>query len=156
MNVLSQNTSKNPNRRGLSMVEVIVAAGMLTVVMSAVTTMAFRIRGVHRQIARHQHAMTELENQLDKLTRSDAPSDINSLASLDLDPLVADSLGRPILRGQFIDDVHGRRISLRLTWPESRSGPPIELIGWMTPTHVASSASVEPAAAKTTAPEPQS
>ena len=131
-------------RTGTSMVEVLVAAAMLLVVMSFVSTAIYRIDLVWRDTARQRAALNELSNQLEQLTLlspEQLPAAIESLAPT---RMIGETLPGAQLSGELIEDSLGTRVVLRLDWHRKHPGNPVELAGWVT--HLdASSANGEPA-----------
>jgi len=121
------------DRRGLFLTELIVAAGILVVVMSVVTTLTVKNARL-RQDARHYRlAVDELSNQLDRLTSLDEASRQRALENLSPSPQIEDALPNPALKAETITDADGKRLVLRLSWDRPGKRMQVTLVGWINP-----------------------
>ncbi len=124
-------TGTNKDRRGVSLIELLVAAVVLVAVMSLVTSLCFRISLVWQEIGHRRVAVAELSNQLERLTRMD-PEDVPlALASLKPSALVEQTLLAPQLSGEMVESEIGHQIELQLNWRRRYPGKPVELVGWI-------------------------
>lgn len=118
-------------RRGFTLVELIVSASLLVVVMTFVTSLAFRIDQTWKQISHQRIAINELSNQLDRLTRLTPAELATAIDAIDVSPEARQTLLHPQLTAEEIDDELGSRVVLRLDWQRSIPGRPVELVGWL-------------------------
>jgi len=119
------------NRRGTTMLECVVAAGILVVAISTVTSLAFRVGRIWMDVARQRIAMNELSNQLEIITLLSVEEVPEAIDSLNPSPAATSSLVEPELSGELIQDELGDRIRLQLTWKASGPVHPVELTGWL-------------------------
>ena len=124
-------TGKSDFRRGLSLIELIVAAVVMVVVMNLVTTLCFRISLVWRDIGHHRVAVAELSNQLDRLTRMNSQQVLDAMKTLKPSELCERTLPEPQLSGELVQSEIGQQINLRLDWKRRHPGQPVELVGWI-------------------------
>lgn len=124
-------TRTNKDRRGVSLIELLVAAVVLVSVMSLVTSLCFRISLVWQEIGHRRVAVAELSNQLERLTRMD-PEDVpQALALLKPSSLLEQTLLTPQLSGDIVESELGHQIELQLNWRRRHPGKPVELVGWI-------------------------
>ena len=131
MKPMKSNTEKSKRRRGVTMIELVVAAVVLVVVMSSVTTLCFRISLVWQDIGQHRVAVAELSNQLDRLTRMNLQQVRDELQSLTPSELAQRTLHEPQLSGEMLPTEIGHQINLQLDWKRVNPGQPVELTGWI-------------------------
>ena len=129
---LTGSKSVSGRRTGTSMVEVLVAASMLLVVMSFVSTAIYRIDLAWRDTTRQRAAMNELSNQLEQMTLLSSEQLPDAMESLAPTPRIRQTLPGVDLSGELLDDALGTRIVLRLDWQRKYPGKPVELSGWVT------------------------
>lgn len=118
-------------RRGASMIELVVAAIVMVIVMSLVTTLCFRISLVWQDIGHRRVAVAELSNQLDRLTRMNPQQVRDELQTLKPSELSKRTLREPQLTGKMVQSDAGHQINLRLDWKRHQGGQPVELVGWI-------------------------
>ena len=119
-------------RRGVAMLELVVAAVVMVVIMSLVTTLCFRISLVWQDIGHQRVAVAELSNQLDRLSRMTPQQVRDELETLRPSELSKRTLREPQLSGEVVQSDMGHQINLRLDWNRGHPGQPIELVGWIT------------------------
>lgn len=126
-------TTRHRVRGGFTIIEVLVTAGLLTVVMSFVSSMVFRINNVWRDTGHQRAAMNELSNQLERLTLM-TPDEVSAaIDSLQPSDTVSRTLADPKFSGELIEDDWGHRIVLKLDWQRPYPGKPVQLVGWLPP-----------------------
>ncbi len=130
-------------RRGLSQVEVVVGAGLLTVLIGIIPSLNHHLQRVAKETRNYRIAVHELANRLDALTVLDGESLNAALVDLRVAPHVAESLGDPKLQAERINDANGARLVLTMQWTRTGSPPPLQLIGWL-PVDTGSDVSQEP------------
>jgi hypothetical protein len=119
------------HRAGLAMIEVVVAAGVLLVVMSFVSSLVFRIDFVWKDTGHHRAAMNELSNQLERLTLLSPDKISAAIEGLEPSEMVSRTLDKPELSGELVKDDWGDRIVLKLNWRRPYPGKPVQLVAWL-------------------------
>ena len=120
---------KNPN--GFTVTELIVCVAVLLTVMTVSTSMFFQTQRIWQDIRHHRIAVSELSNQLDRLTRLTQQELEAELAKLRPSALCAEALRDPELTGVVNDDSVGTRITLKIKWKRRHGEKPITLCGWL-------------------------
>ncbi|MEM1228080.1 MAG: hypothetical protein AAGJ40_20515 [Planctomycetota bacterium] len=118
-------------RRGTSMIDVVVSAGLLGVAMTFTTTMAFRTRSLWKDLRQSRIEIGELQRQLDYLCSMSRSGVEQKLTSLSIHPLVAHSIGQASITGRIINDSLGTRVRLTLTPDPALGGAARSLVGWL-------------------------
>lgn len=124
-------TAKHDHRPGVAMLELVVAAVVLVVIMSLVTTLCFRTSLVWQDIGHRRVAVAELSNQLDRLTRMNPQQARDELSKLKPSELSRRTLPEPQLIGEMVPSEIGYQINLHLDWNRAHPGQPVELCGWI-------------------------
>ncbi|TWT75409.1 hypothetical protein [Allorhodopirellula solitaria] len=122
---------RRDRRQGITMIECVVAASILLVAMSTVTTMAVRVGRLWSDVAHQRIAMSELTNTLESITKLPADEIDEALKELMPSSAVAASLDRAELTGERIEDEFGERIVLTLSWKAAHPIRPARLVGWI-------------------------
>lgn len=122
-------------RRGASSIEVVVAFTLLSVVLTAATSLVVRhgrLLQVHRD---YQVALDEVSNQLERLTAL-PPGDVPAaVAELKPSTFASEHLPGAELRGTIEPADLGQRVTVELTWDESQGrSTPVTLAAWILPT----------------------
>lgn len=120
-------------RQGYLMTELVVAAGLLITVMTLVASTATRIGRLWQETARQRTAVTELSNQLERLTLMPVERVREELNGLKPSAPAGAALPEPDLSGELVEDELGRRIVLRINWQRRHPGQPVEMVGWLSP-----------------------
>ena len=118
-------------RSGISMLELIASAAVLTLVMSMVTGMCYRISTIWKDVGHHRVALTELSNQLDRLTLMEVDEVRQELDSLGATTTCGRTLSDPQLTGELVETELGTQINLKLNWTRLNPGAPVQLSGWI-------------------------
>ena len=129
---LKIHSAKNNCRRGISLIELVAAAAATAVVMTLVTTLCFRISLVWQDVGHHRVAMSELSNQLERLTRMDVQQAATAMKTLEPSDLSKRTLRSPQLSGKLVQSDIGTQINLQLNWQRRHPGKAVELTGWIT------------------------
>jgi len=125
--------SGSTGRHGFTVTELIVAAGLLVVVMSIVTSLTVRSSRL-RQDARHYRlAIDELTNHLERLTALDETDLDVAITALAVSPQIQATLPNPVLSAKRQSDVGGARLVLQLAWDRLGKFAPVTLVGWVNP-----------------------
>ena len=124
-------TNRMSCRRGATLTELVVAAVVMVMVMSLVTTLCYRISLVWQDIGHHRVAIAELSNQLDQLTRMTPEQAREALDSIAPSELSQRTLRNPELKGSISPSEIGHRIQLELNWNRRHPGQPVGLTGWI-------------------------
>lgn len=116
---------------GFAMLELLVAAGLLTTAVSLVATCAVASQRLQRLQQQHTLAVDELSNQLERLTAL-TPNDVDStLQQLQPSEWAAERLPGATLTGERVTDEWGDRVELRLQWARAGSPGPLAAVGWL-------------------------
>jgi Tfp pilus assembly protein PilV len=118
-------------RRGVSTIEVLVAASLLMSVIGVSSSLVSRITKVYQATRHYQIAVNELANQMEVLTILSESEQKNTLKNLSLSPPVAEVLPNAKIEGRIIEDDSGARIVLSIRWERGSNAPPIELVAWL-------------------------
>lgn len=121
------------SRRGLSYAEVLVAATVLTTIMSLVTVSSFRISRVWKDVRQQQSALNELTSQLDRLTMLPAEQVADLLDSVEASDECKELLSQPKLSGRMKEQSpFGHRLTVSITWQNhaGERGNPLQLSAW--------------------------
>ena len=118
-------------RRGAMVMEMVVSCAVLITIMTFVTTLCFQVNRLWRSSGHHRVAMSELSNQLDRLTLMSVDEVKEEFESLEASELCSRTLQDPVLSGEVVDDQLGQRIILSLNWRRLNPGKPVELSGWI-------------------------
>ncbi len=128
---MNSSKAKFTCRRGVTMIELVVAAVVMVVVMSLVTTLCFRISCVWQDTGHRRVAVAELSNQLDRLTQMSPQQVRDALGTLKPSELSKRTLRDLQLAGELFQSEIGHRIHLQLNWSRRHPGRPVELVGWI-------------------------
>ena len=130
MNAQSQNR-RSQNRRGATILELIVAAVLISTMISVAAPLTIRISHLSRDSQQLQLATDEVSDQLERLVMIPDDRLEPELDSLKISSHIAEILPDANLTGEVIDDELGRRIRLRLDWQRRTKAPPVTLIRWI-------------------------
>ena len=123
--------SATSRRRGVTQVEVIVAAGLVVASLTFLPRIGYQLQRITKESKQYQIAIHELANHLERLTRNDPQPLEEALSQSTLAPYVIESLDGAKLDGRVIEDALGTRIELSLQWKRSGDPPPVKLVGWV-------------------------
>jgi len=118
-------------RRGLAMFELVTSAVAMVTIMSFVTTLCFRTSNIWKDIGQQRVAVSELSNQLDRLTRMKLPQIEKELQSLEPSGYCKKTLREAQLFGKLEQSDLGPHITLKINWKRRFAGKPIALVGWV-------------------------
>jgi hypothetical protein len=122
---------KRRTNKGISNLEVLVAATLVLAAIGVLGTIAPRLGNLWKMSRNHQLAAHELANQLEQLTLMSDAQRTQAFEKLQVSPELAISLPNAVLQHRLIDDEHGRRIVLSLVWDQIAGAKPISLVGWL-------------------------
>jgi hypothetical protein len=124
------------SRAGYTIIELVVACGLLVSVMSISGTLVYRTDLVWRDTAKYRVSMNELSNQLEELTQL-SPAELDARVNdLKLSKHCRELLPEATLTAVLVQDNLGKRIDLSLSWGavvlEKRDGvgKVVRLSGW--------------------------
>lgn len=118
-------------RRGVTLVEVLVAVLLSTAVVSLIASMSVRIHHIWKEINHRRIALVELNNQLEQLTRLPHGQMQSALENLQASTACQTVLDDVSLDGEMTRDQLGTRITLRINWQRRVPGLPLQLSGWL-------------------------
>lgn len=123
------------NRRGTTVVELLVAAGLLVTVAGLVATCAVGAKRLTVDSRQRSLANNELCNQIETLKHSLAESSSSEIEDVLADVQPSDELLARLpnaeLGGQLVDDEHGLRIRLQMQWERRGNPPPLVAVAWL-------------------------
>ena len=116
---------------GFAMLELIVAAVLLTALLACLTPLAVSAGRLWQDSQRSRLALDELSNQLETLTQLNAAEAKLALSALMVSEQVAARLPNAQLSGEILFDEDGPRISLTLRWDRVGPAKSMNLVGWL-------------------------
>jgi len=119
---------------GGAMPDLIVAAVLTMTLIGTLTTFTVRSGRLMAETRRHQFAVDELSNQLERLLALDSETLDVAIKTLTPSDEASVALPAAVLSAERIDDSFGERIVLSLTWDRGAVATPIRLVGWIKPT----------------------
>ena len=125
------------HRRGFTLIESVVAASLLLVVMTFVSSLVFRIDEVWKDVGHKRIAMNELSNQLEVLSLLRQDQVVDAIATMEPSIETTRTLTGAQLTGELIDDQWGSRIVLHVDWQRKHPGKPITMSAWLVDTDAA-------------------
>lgn len=111
--------------------EVVVASIVLVAVLSVLSQLTVRNGRLQAQTREYHLALEELSNAIARLTALEPQALDRELQDLTCSPATAIALTSPELSADVIDDAHGRRLTLALTWDRSGKREPVTLTAWL-------------------------
>jgi Tfp pilus assembly protein PilV len=121
---------KHP-RRGISLLEVVVATGIVLVASSIVGRFAVSTGRIWQQTRYRQMALEELSNQWARLGSLDDEQLDKELETLTVSDWLERTLPQPTLTASRQRDALGDRLVLRLQWAGHDQQQSTALIGWV-------------------------
>ena len=118
-------------RSGISMAELVASAAVLTLLMSMVTGMCYRISTIWKDVGHHRVALVELSNQLDRLTTMEVEQAREELESIAATSTCSRTLRDPKLKGELVETDLGTQVNLELNWTRVNPGTPVRFSGWI-------------------------
>lgn len=122
------------HRRGSTITELIVAAGLLVTSTSLLATSSVAALKLNRLERYQAVASDELANQLERLLALPADEVTSALANLELSNWAQQTLPQASLSGSVVADAHGRRLVLHIDWARSGDAKPLVAVGWLSST----------------------
>lgn len=119
--------------RGFLTLELVVSAGLMLVVISVITSLAFRVRGVVQDTNEHRQALSVVANELERLTALSPDQAASAVQTLQPSPELLAALPDAQWQATLVDDDQGARIELELDWRRRHAGRPVRLVGWLLP-----------------------
>lgn len=139
MTIHANHDVRSPHR-GLMLVELVIAAGMLAVILSLTVKILGQAGQQRRAAERRQRALVEASNAMERITAR--PYDevtAQGAAAVKLSPDTAAALPGAELnvdvRDESISGVSSRRVAVRLRWKDSAGQweAPVRLATWIEP-----------------------
>jgi len=132
-------TRRRLNRVGGTMPDLIVAAVLTMTLIGTLTTFTVRSGRLIAETRRHQFAVDELTNQLERLQALDSETLDAAIATVAPSEEASVTLPAAVISAEKIDDSLGERIVLSLNWERGAVATPIRLVGWIKPASTESS-----------------
>jgi hypothetical protein len=133
MRNITREQTRRPQRRGLMMTELIVAAILLITSLSLLVTLSFRTGKLWQDSRHYALAVDELTNQLEHLTALDAAEIDEQLTELVPSAAIQAALPNPKISGEKITDEYGVRVVLAIEWDRPGNAKPVTLTAWVAP-----------------------
>ena len=121
-------------KRGLALLEVLVAAGLVLTLLTVTTPVVLHVSRVWKQVRHTQLAHDELAATLDYLLALPTDQRSQRLGQLQVSDEVKNVLVDAALTVEQVDDQDGLRLIVKLDWQRIGDPPPVQLIGWIRPT----------------------
>ena len=120
-----------PNRRGITSLELLVSFTILLATVSVITTLIFKCGMIWKDVSQRRVAVSELSSQLEELTLLDQDAAKEQIEKLELSAICTQRLPEAKLTGVLSQDNLGVRIQLSLNWKRSVESKPVILCGWL-------------------------
>ena len=131
-------------RKGLVLLEVVVAAGLVIVLMSVAVPLVVQTARIWKQTQHYQFAADELSGQMDRLIALPASQRGTEMEQLEISPQTRRVLGKATLSGKTVVDGAGKRIELSIDWPRVGPAEPVRLVAWVDPMPDSATTEAEP------------
>ena len=115
------------------MPDLIVAAVLVSALITTVTTIAVRTTRLLKEARHQQLALDELSNHIETLVAQHDADLASALANLKLSEPMLHAAPDATLTSQVIEDVNGKRIVLELALNSFPTSAPLQLVGWIDP-----------------------
>lgn len=119
------------SRRGTSVIELLVAAGLLVTAVGLVGTTSLAARRVLADGQHYSLAVSELSNQLERLCLMTEAERERALQELTLPAEFSRRLPDAALEAELLDDQYGQRLRLSLDWSRMGDPPAVVLVAWL-------------------------
>ena len=119
------------HRTGATLIELVVAAILLSAMITFLGTLVVRTARMTRDSRHSQLAMDELTNQLERLTILPSAQIESAIQSVTVSDEIKSSLPDATIEGEFVEDNYGRRIVLNIDWRRRVPAKPLTLVGWI-------------------------
>lgn len=117
--------------RGLIQIEVVVAALLLSAVITGVVGLNYRLLGVAKDTKHYQLALHEAANQIVLLSAGGLDGLDQRISEIKLSEDVAKALPDAKLDVQRIDDQTGTKVLVQIHWQRPAMPTSVELTGWV-------------------------
>lgn len=122
------------DRRGTTMIELMIACSLLATLILVVVPSVIRIRQVQRTMRHDRIATDELSNQLERLTQLTYLQIKAEISELTASEFATNGLPNPKLRGEIKESEFGYQIALEISWDSpGRTAVPLRMATWIFP-----------------------
>ncbi len=127
----NHHTQRRAARRGSTLIELIVAAGLLVTSLSLLATGT--VAGFKLQRLEHQQmvATDEISNQMEQILSLSSLTAATAIAKLEISEWATQTLPNAKLEGELIDDEQGIRVVLKFKWQRTSESKPLVAVGWL-------------------------
>ncbi len=120
-----------PPRKGSTLIELIVAAGLLVTSISLLATGT--VAGLKLQRLEHQQAVAtdELSNQMEHMLTLSPLEAAAAIGKLKISAWAQLTLPDAKLEAEIVDDEHGPRVVMQFQWARTGEAKPLVAVGWL-------------------------
>lgn len=111
--------------------EIVIAAILLGVVITGLTTLNYRLLGVAKDTRHYQFAIHEAANQIEQFTALGLEGLDDRIARATLSDEATQALPGGMMEIRRVDDPTGTRVFVRIQWDRPGAPAPVELFGWV-------------------------
>ena len=127
--------------RGLMQLEIVIAAILLGVIITGLSTLNYRLLGVAKDTRHYQFAIHEAANQIEQLTALGLEGLDERIARATLSDEATQALPSGVMEVRRVDDPTGTRVFIKIQWDRPGAPAPVELFGWVSTQSASVSAS---------------
>lgn len=121
--------------------EIVIAAILLGVIITGLSTLNYRLLGVAKDTRHYQFAIHEAANQIEQLTALGLEGLDDRIARATLSDEATQALPGGVMEVQRVDDPTGTRVLIKIQWDRPGDPAPVELFGWVSTQSASVSAS---------------
>jgi hypothetical protein len=121
--------------------EIVIAAILLGVIITGLSTLNYRLLGVAKDTRHYQFAIHEAANQIEQLTALGLEGLDDRIARATLSDEATQALPGGVMEVRRVDDPTGTRVFIKIQWDRPGDPAPVELFGWVSTQSASVSAS---------------
>lgn len=140
-----RSSHRGSDRRGFTLLEVVVSISLTVVMIGIVTPMVVRSMRLWKDTQRYQLATDELAIQLDRLISLPPDERSEAIEQLSVNDAIAAQFPGGTLSADLVSGNSEQRLVLAFNWERPGDPPPIQLIGWINTTAIEATAIDRPA-----------
>lgn len=132
--------------QGVMQLEIVIAAILLGVVITGLTTLNYRLLGVAKDTRHYQFAIHEAANQIEQLAGLGLEGLDDRIARATLSDEATQALPGGVMEVRRVDDTTGTRVFIRIQWDRPGAPAPVELFGWVSTQSDSATSTTDPKA----------